>query len=156
MCIRDRSNTRSQKGEKEKHPAASASTDPEVIEEQDLEASVMDRTKKLKLARDAFKKKARHQQSLEEEAHQLDQLVADTKAKVEAIREAKARAAESRRILQEYESEMADEEETPSDVEETSDPVSKSEIGALVASSLRSTVRYILYILLIYSVIATT
>ena len=42
---------------------------------------------------------------------------------------------------------MADEEETPSDVEETSDPVSKSEIGALVASSLRSTVRYILYIL---------
>ena len=117
-----------------------------MVEEQDLDASVMDRTKKLKLARDTFKKKARHQQSLEEEAQQLDQLVADTKEKVEAIRAAKARAAESRRILQEYESEMADEEETTSDVEEASDqPVSKSDIGALVASSLRSTVRYNLF-----------
>ena len=107
-----------------------------------MDASVMDRTKKLKLAWDTFKKKARHQQSLEEEAQQLDQLVADTKEKVEAIRAAKARAAESRRILQEYESEMADEEETASDIE-SDQPVSKSDIGALVASSLRSTVRYI-------------
>ena len=99
----------------------------------------MDRTKKLKLARDTFKKKARHQQSLEEEALQLDQLVADTKEKVEAIRSAKARAAESRRILQEYETEMVEEDDAGSDIE-PDPPVTKSEIGALMASSLRSSV----------------
>ena len=73
----------------------------------DLDSSLIDCTKKLRLARDQFKKKAKQQQNLEEDALHIDQLVAETREKVEAIRATKARAAESRRQLEELQSELA-------------------------------------------------
>lgn len=101
----------------------------------------MDRTKKLKLARYQYKKNARKQQTAEEESQHYDQLIADIKEKVEATRAAKARSAESRRLLEELQSELAEEEENVSDTEHDP-PVSKSEIGALVASSIQSSVSF--------------
>ena len=108
-------------------------------DDQELDSSVMDRTKKLRQKREEFKRKARQQHSAEEEAGHLDQIVAGLKEKVEATRAAKARAAESRRLIDDLQSELAAEEEIGEASEQDSDsPVSKSDIGALIASSLQT------------------
>ena len=113
-------------------------------EEPELDSSVMDRTKKLRQARDQFKKKARHQQSAEEESLHYDQLVAETREKVEAAKAAKIRTAESRRILEDLQSEVVSmEDRGDSDQDQELDPdapVSRADIGALVASSIKSVV----------------
>ena len=114
-------------------------------EDQDLDSSVMDRTKKLRQARDQNKRKARQQHSAEEEAQHLEQLAADLKEKVEATRQAKARSAESRRIIDELQSEINAEDEEFSDTERDTDQVSKTEVGNLVADSLKSAVSFLLF-----------
>ena len=134
------SNTRSQKGEKEKNPVAGPS-EQDLPEEPDLDNSVMDRTRKLKQMRDQHKKKAKSQQAAEEEALHFDQLVADLKEKVEATKAAKARTADSRRIIAELQSELTGEEDESDQDSDT--PVTKSDIGALVASSIQSAVSII-------------
>ena len=65
----------------------------------------MDRTRRLRQAREQAKKKARQ---AEEEAADLDQLVIETREKVEAAKAAKLRSAESRRMLEELQAELAD------------------------------------------------
>ena len=81
----------------------------------DNDSSIMDRTRRLRQARNDAKKKARAQQGAEDEAAELDQLVEDAREKLEATKAAKLRAAESRRILAElnacllYTSDAADE-----------------------------------------------
>ena len=98
----------------------------------------------MRLARETYKKKAKQQQSLEDESLQLDQLVAETKEKVEAIRVVKARAAESRRQLEELQAELeAEEDPVASDQGDEDTPMSKSDIGALVANSIQSAVSII-------------
>ena len=101
----------------------------------------MDRTRRLRQARDNAKQKARLQQVAEEEASQLDQFVIDAREKVEATKAARLRAAESRRILDQLQAEL---EEDPlasaSPDEDASQAVSKSDIGALVTDSLKSVV----------------
>lgn len=136
-------NTRSQKEEKDKNPVAGPS-EPELPEESDLDNSVMDRTRKLKQMRDQHKKKARSHQAAEEEALQFDQLVADLKEKVEATKAAKARTAESRRVIAELQSDLADEEDPLESDQDSDTPDSKSDIGALVASSIQSAVSYLI------------
>ena len=110
-------------------------------DDQELDSSVMDRTKKLRQKREEYKRKARQQHSAEEEAGHLDQVLASLKEKVEATRAAKARAAESRRLIDDLQSELAAEEEAGEASEQDSDsPVTKSDIGALIASSLQTAV----------------
>ena len=108
-------------------------------DEQELDSSVMDRTKKLRLARDQNKKKARQQLSAEKEAQHLEQLASDLKEKVEATWLAKVRAAESRRIIDDLQSELNAEDDS-SDNDRDTDQVSKTEVGNLVADSLKSAV----------------
>ena len=107
----------------------------------------MDRTRRLKRARDDAKKKARVQQVAEEEAAQFDQLVLDAREKVEATKAAKMRTAESRRILEELQAELSTEQpeadSDPDPGELGSQFVSKADIGSLVASSLQSVVSFI-------------
>ena len=105
----------------------------------------MDRTRRLRQAREEAKKKARLQRVAEEEASQLDQYVADAREKLEATKAAKLRAAESRRILTELQNEM---EEGHTDVESdhevegdgATQMVSKTELSSLVADSIKSVV----------------
>ena len=138
------SNTRSQKGEKEKNPLPPPSSDGETLDEHD--DSIMDRTRRLRQARNEAKKKARVQQGAEEEAAELDQLVEDAREKLEATKAAKQRAAESRRILAELQAEMASEQDVvggidyPDGDKEESRFVSKDDFGTLVADSLKSVV----------------
>ena len=130
-------NTRLQKGKKEKNPPSESEANDEV----DHDSSLMDRTRKLRQARENAKKKGRFQQIAEDEAAQLDQLVADAQEKVEATKAAKLRAAESRKVLEELHAELQDGDGDP----ESSDDgevqfISKSEIGSLVADSIKSVV----------------
>ena len=97
----------------------------------------MDRTRKLRQARENAKKKGRFQQIAEDEAAQLDQLVADAREKVEATKAARLRAAESRKVLEELHAELQEGEGDPDFSDEgEANFVSKSEIGSLVALSL--------------------
>ena len=126
-----------QKGKKEKNPPSESEANDEV----DHDSSLMDRTRKLRQARENAKKKGRFQQIAEDEAAQLDQLVADAQEKVEATKAAKLRAAESRKVLEELHAELQDGDGDP----ESSDDgevqfISKSEIGSLVADSIKSVV----------------
>ena len=100
---------------------------------------------KVATERDEYKKKARHQHNAEEEAVQLYQIVADLKEKVEATKAAKARAAESRRLIDDLQSELAAAEDQADTSDQDSDsPVSKADIGALVASSIQTAVSILL------------
>ena len=99
----------------------------------------MDRTRKMRQAKENARKKARFQQVAEEEAAELDQLVADAREKVEATKAARLRAAESRRMLEQLHSELQDEDQDSRE-EEDNQFVSKSEIGAIVANSIKSVV----------------
>ena len=140
------SNTRSQKGEKEKNPLPPPppSSDGETLDEHD--DSIMDRTRRLRQARNEAKKKARVQQGAEDEAAELDQLVEDAREKLEATKAAKQRAAESRRILAELQAEMASEQDVvggvdyPDGDKDENRFVSKDDFGTLVADSLKSVV----------------
>lgn len=129
-------NTRSQRGEKEKNPPSES----EANEENENDLSLMDRTRKMRQAKENAKKKARFQQVAEEEAAQLDQLVADAREKVEATKAARLRAAESRRVLEQLQAELQDEGADPDSSEEDGQFVSKSEIGSIVAESIKSVV----------------
>ena len=101
----------------------------------------MDRTRKLRQARENAKKQGRFQQIAEDEAAQLDQLVTDAREKVEATKAARVRAAESRKVLEELHAELQDGDGDPESSDEgEAQFVSKSEIGALVADSIKSVV----------------
>ena len=142
-------NTRSQRGEKEKNPPSES----EANDENENDLSLMDRTRKMRQAKDNAKKKARFQQVAEEEAAQLDQLVADAREKVEATKAARLRAAESRRVLEQLHAELQD-EEADQDSEDDRQFVSRSEIGAIVADSIKSVVSiYIIQYLCVLSVL---
>ena len=80
--------TRSQKGEREKDPArASDLDDGDLVSEADL--SLMARTKKqAKAARENLKKNAQACSSLEEEALDLEELLAKSREKAEASKAA--------------------------------------------------------------------
>ena len=107
----------------------------------------MDRTRKMRQAKENAKKKARFQQVAEEEAAQLDQLVVDAREKVEATKAARLRAAESRRVLEQLQAEIQDDGLDPDSCEDDGHFVSKSEIGALVAESIKSVVSILLLII---------
>ena len=139
-------NTRSQRGEKEKNPPSES----EANEENENDLSLMDRTRKMRQAKENAKKKARFQQVAEDEAAQLDQLVADAREKVEATKAARLRAAESRRVLEQLQAELQDGEPDPESSEEDTQFVSKTEIGAIVANSIKSVVSVTLLINYIY------
>ena len=139
--------TRSQKGEKEKNPLPPPppSSDGETLDEHtDNDSSIMDRTRRLRQARNEAKKKARVQQGAEEEAAELDQLVEDAREKLEATKAAKLRAAESRRILAELQAEMASDQDGainyPDGEREENRFVTKDDFSSLVADSLKSVV----------------
>ena len=100
----------------------------------------MDRTRRFRRARDDAKKKARVQQVAEEEAAHFDQLVQDARDKVEAAKAAKLRTAESRRILEEPQSELVEAEVDSDPGEAASQFVSKADIGSMIANSLQSVV----------------
>ena len=101
----------------------------------------------MRQAKENAKKKARYQQVAEEEAAQLDQLVADAREKVEATKAARLRAAESRRVLEQLQAELQDDgaDPDPDSSGEDSPYVSKSEIGNIVAESIKSVVSIVLY-----------
>ena len=101
----------------------------------------MDRTRRLRQARAQAKEKARAQQAAEDDAAQLDQLVADIQQRVEATKAAKLRSAESHRVLHQLQAELAEEQER-SDEDEVPDPIppSQNDIGSLV-DSIKSVVR---------------
>ena len=113
-----------------------------MTEENENDHSLMDRTRKMRQAKENAKKKARYQQVAEEEAAQLDQLVADAKEKVEATKAARLRAAESRRVLEQLQAELQDDgvDPDPESSEDDNQFVSKSEISNLVAESIKSVV----------------
>ena len=108
----------------------------------------------MRQAKENAKKKARFQQVAEDEAAQLDQLVADAREKVEATKAARLRAAESRRVLEQLQAELQEDGVDPDSSEEDSGHfVSKSEISALVAESIKSVVsilNYTLHITIVY------
>ena len=135
------SNTRSQKGEKEKNPPPSS--DAETVDDPtDHDTSVMDRTRRLRQARAQAKEKARVQQAAEDDAAQLDQLIADIQQRVEATKAAKLRSAESHRILDQLQAELAEEQDR-SEEDDVPDPdpsPSQNDIGSLV-TSIKSVVR---------------
>ena len=104
----------------------------------------MDRTRRLRQAREQAKKKARQ---AEEEAADLDQLVIETREKVEAAKAAKLRSAESRRMLEELQAELTDDQDQDQDQDQAESEedasnqfVSKSDFGSFLASSLKSVV----------------
>ena len=145
------SNTRSQKGEKEKNPLPPPPppSDGETLDEHTVnDSSIMDRTRRLRQARNEAKKKARAQQGAEEEAAELDQLVEDAREKLEATKAAKRRAAESRRILAELQAEMVSDQDGvtnfPEGETDNSRFVTKDDFNSLVADSLKSVVSYFL------------
>ena len=115
----------------------------------DNDSSIMDRTRRLRQARNDAKKKARAQQGAEEEAAELDQLVEDAREKLEATRAAKLRAAESRRILAELQAEMATDQDVgvsfPEGESDDTRFVTKDDFGALMSDSLKSVVSYLMY-----------
>ena len=137
------SNTRSQKGEKEKNPPPPPSSDAETIDDPtDHDTSVMDRTRRLRQARAQAKEKARVQQAAEDDAAQLDQLIADIQQRVEATKAAKLRSAESHRVLDQLQAELAEEQDR-SEEDDVPDPdpsPSQDDIGSLV-TSIKSVVR---------------
>ena len=117
----------------------------------------MDRTRKMRQAKENAKKKARFQQVAEEEAAQLDQLVADAREKVEATKAARLRAAESRRVLEQLQAELQDEGADQDSCEEDGQFVSKAEIGSIVAESIKSVVSiYNIYYISVLLVISVT
>ena len=142
------SNTRSQKGEKEKNPPPPSSDAETVDDPTDNDTSVMDRTRRLRQARAQAKEKARIQQAAEVDAAQLDSLIADIQQRVEVTRAAKLRSAESHRVLDQLQAELAEEQER-SEEDEVPDPdpipSSQNDIGSLV-NSIKSVVRYIIVI----------
>ena len=142
------SNTRSQKGEKEKNPPPPPSSDAETIDDPtDNDTSVMDRTRRLRQARAQAKEKARVQQAAEDDAAQLDQLIADIQQRVEATKAAKLRSAESHRILDQLQAELADEQDRSEEDEVPDpDPSPSHDIGSLV-NSIKSVVRSYKYYL---------
>ena len=103
----------------------------------------MDRTRRLRQARAQAKEKARAQQAAEDDAAQLDQLIADIQQRVEATKAAKLRSAESHRVLDQLQAELAEEQER-SEEDEVPDPdpipSSQNDIGSLV-NSIKSVVR---------------
>ena len=103
----------------------------------------MDRTRRLRQARENAKKKARVQQAAEEDAAQLDQLVAEAKQSMEATKAAKLRAAEARRFLDSIQNDVDEGPTDDSDREGDADAdqfVSKSDFGSMMADSLKSVV----------------
>ena len=103
----------------------------------------MDRTRSLRQARENAKKKARVQQAAEEDAAQLDQLVAEAKQSMEATKAAKLRAAEARRFLDSIQNDVDEGPTDDSDREGDADAdqfVSKSDFGSMMADSLKSVV----------------
>ena len=109
----------------------------------------------MRQAKDNAKKKARFQQVAEEEAAQLDQLVADAREKVEATKAARLRAAESRRVLEQLHAELQEGQgEGDPEFSEEGDGqfVSKSEIRAIVAESIKSVVSIYIKYLRLFSI----
>ena len=110
----------------------------------DHDSSIMDRTRRLRQARNDAKKKARAQQGAEDEAAELDQLVDDAREKLDATKAAKLRAAESRRILAELNAEMATDQDVgvpfPAGESDEARFVTKDDFGALMSDSLKSVV----------------
>ena len=137
------SNTRLQKGENEKNPRPPPSSDAVTIDDPtDNDTSVMDRTRRLRQARAQAKEKARVQQAAEDDAAQLDQLIADIQQRVEATKAAKLRSAESHRVLDQLQAELAEEQDR-SEEDDVPDPdpsPSQDDIGSLV-TSIKSVVR---------------
>ena len=100
-----------------KNPPAPSSEEETVDELNDHDVSLMDRTRRLRQARENTKKKA-----------QFDQLVEEAREKVEATKAAKLRSAESQRILADLQSQMAGDQDDPD-----SDPTDE---GQFVSKSL--------------------
>ena len=136
--------TRAQRAERlEKDKDKDASPDQEDV--LDTESSHIQQTREqLKAAQAAIKKKAKAQQKADEESAQLETLLEELRLKTEAANAAKLRADNLRQQLMEFqENEGFDEEEETPEVIPTPNeaPVSRSDIGSIVAEILQKTVR---------------
>ena len=124
-------------------PEEDRNSDPDVdapVSEADL--SLMDRTKRqAKAAREQHRKKTSTLLSAEEEVLDLDEVLHQTRERVNATKAARSHAADLRRQLQELQEEEEEEEIRDSDQEQevaaTPDP---TDAGAFVAASLKSAI----------------
>ena len=131
--------------EREKVPDKEKDSDPDVDEPvSEAELSLMDCTKRhARAAHDQHKKKTSSLLSTEEEVLDLEEVLLQTRERVQATKAARARTANLRRQLEELQEE---EEEAVQDSDP--DPVQPSatdptDVAALVAASLKIAVSFI-------------
>ena len=127
-------NTRSQKGDKGDRDQAKASDldDGDLVSEADH--SLMGRTKKqAKAARDNLKKNVQACSSLEEEALDLEELIAKSREKAESTKAARDRVARLRRELEELENEQHQDPDSDQDLDQ--EPLSHQPVLAAVPAS---------------------
>ena len=130
--------------------------DKEVPQEQDEHPEgenhqILQTREQLKAAQAAIKKKAKAQQKADEESAQLVALLDELRQKTEAANASKHRADQLRQQLMEVQENDEIEEEDESDEVPTpsaspNPPISRADIGSIVAEMLQKTVLIIAYI----------
>ena len=111
----------------------------------ETEPHIQQTREQLKAAQAAIKKKAKAQQKADEESAQLEALLKELRLKTEAANAAKERAENLRQQLMEYQENdgFEEEDEAPEPVPPPSEaPVSRSDIGSIVAEILQKTVSF--------------
>ena len=126
-------NTRSQKGEREKEKERGSDLDEaDQLSEADL--SLMARTKRqAKFARENLKKNSKACSSLEEEALDLEELLAKSREKAESTKAARERVACLRRELEEFENGEYHDPDSDQDL----DPIGTQPVPAPVPAGSR-------------------
>ena len=129
--------------EKDKDKDKDVSPDQDDVLDSD-NPQIQQTREQLKAAQAAIKKKAQAQQKSDEESAQLEVLLDELRQKTEAANAAKIRADNLRQQLMEYQEneEFEEEEEIPEPTTpSTEPPLSRSDIGSIVAEMLQKTVR---------------
>ena len=114
---------------------------------QESDSSQIQQTREqLKAAQAAIQKKAKAQQKADEESAQLAVLLDELRQKTEAANASKMRADELRQQLMEFQesADLEDEEESDEPTPPVEAPLSRSDIGSIVAEMLKKTVSYLL------------
>ena len=99
----------------------------------------------LKAAQAALKKKAKAQQKSDEESAQLETLLEELRQKTEAANASKLRADNLRQQLMEFQENDAqdDDDEVEDQVPTPEAPVSRSDIGSIVAEMIQKAVSFL-------------
>ena len=114
---------------------------------QESDSSQIQQTREqLKAAQAAIQKKAKAQQKADEGSAQLAVLLDELRQKTEADNASKMRADELRQQLMEFQesADLEDEEESDEPTPPVEAPLSRSDIGSIVAEMLKKTVSYLL------------